>query len=270
MLGVVLMQAAPSDIKAIFFDIDGTLISFNTHSMPVSTQRALHTLREKGIRLFVATGRAPIMMPFLDKYFQFDAYLTLNGQYCYTSEGVIRKQTIDSGDIRKLKALIRKHHFPCLFVHEKGGSLNFIDERVRELYRMINYPLPEPQDLEDFPEDQVLQFVVFTPGEVVERIRQALPRVKLTRFMQTCFDAIPVGGGKDMGIQAVMDYTHIKQSETMAFGDGHNDIAMLQFARIGVAMGSSDDEVKEAADYVTGSADEDGIAKALHHFGVLP
>ena len=263
------MQAASTGIKAIFFDIDGTLISFKTHTMPESTQQALHALREKGIKLFVATGRAPLMMPFLDKYFQFDAYLTLNGQYCYTPEGVIRKQMIDPGEIRKLKVLIKKHHFPCLFVHEKGGSLNFIDDRVRELFRMINYPLPEPKDLEDFPEDQVLQFVSFTPGEVVERVRQALPRVKLTRFMRTCFDAIPVGGGKDMGIQAVMDYAHIKQSETMAFGDGHNDIAMLKFARIGVAMGSSEDEVKEAADFVTGSADEDGIAKALRHFGLL-
>ena len=58
-------------------------------------------------------------------------------------------------------------------------------------------------------------------------------------------------------------------SETMAFGDGGNDISMLRHAAIGVAMGNAKEDVKEAADYVTTSVDEDGIKKALQHFGVI-
>ena len=127
------MQCAPLKIKAIFFDIDGTLISFKTHSMPESTRQALQTLRDKGIRLFIATGRSPNMMPFMDQFFKFDGYAVLNGQYCYNSQGVVRKHTIDVADIRRLKELIRKHNFPCLFIHANGGTLNMIDERVREL-----------------------------------------------------------------------------------------------------------------------------------------
>lgn len=53
-------------IKAVFFDIDGTLISFKTHQMHQSTQKALNALREKGIRVYVATGRSKMMMPFMD------------------------------------------------------------------------------------------------------------------------------------------------------------------------------------------------------------
>ena len=60
-----------------------------------------------------------------------------------------------------------------------------------------------------------------------------------------------------------------KLEETMAFGDGGNDIGMLRHAGIGVAMGNANDEVKAAADYITASVDEDGIYKALKHFGVI-
>lgn len=76
-------------------------------------------------------------------------------------------------------------------------------------------------------------------------------------------------GGKDAGIRAVLDYEGILPGETMAFGDGHNDIGMLKFAGIGVAMGDAEQAVRDSADYVTSSVDDDGIARALRHFGVL-
>lgn len=263
------MQAVPEKIKAVFFDIDGTLISFKTHSMPDSTREALQILRDKGIRLYIATGRSPNMMPFMDRFFRFDAYVVLNGQYCYGPSGVIRKHTIDVSDIRRLKTLIRKHRFPCLFIHERGGSLNIIDERVKELYRIIDHPLPEPTDLEAFPENEVLQFVTFMPEGRENLIINELRHIQMTRFLPICFDAIPAGGGKDAGIRAVLEYEGIRPEEIMAFGDGHNDIGMLTYAGIGVAMGSAEQAVKDDADYVTSSVDDDGIAKALRHFGLL-
>ncbi len=264
-----LQKMTQGKIKAIFFDIDGTLISFKTHSMPDSTRQALQVLRDKGIRLYIATGRSPTTMSFMDQYFKFDAYLTLNGQYCYGASGVIRKQTFDREDIRKLKILIQQYRFPCLFVHEKGGSLNIIDERVRELFSAINHPLPEPSDLDAFPEDDVLQFVIFMPEGQENLITRELRHIQITRLLPACFDAIPEGGGKDVGIQTILAYEHIQPEEIMAFGDGHNDIGMLAYAGIGVAMGNAEQAVKDRADYVTATVDEDGIAKALQYLGIL-
>ena len=76
-------------IQAVFFDIDGTLISFNTHKIPDSTQRALRRLRERGVRVFIASGRPPVQMGFLKQLtdFAFDGYVVLNGQYCYDAGG---------------------------------------------------------------------------------------------------------------------------------------------------------------------------------------
>ena len=61
----------------------------------------------------------------------------------------------------------------------------------------------------------------------------------------------------------------LSPEETIAFGDGGNDISMLRFAGIGVAMGNAEDDVKASADYVTAGVDDDGIRKALSHFGLL-
>ena len=72
-----------------------------------------------------------------------------------------------------------------------------------------------------------------------------------------------------VGIDKIIEHYGISLHETMAFGDGGNDMAMLRHAGIGVAMGNAGDEVKEAADYVTDSVDDDGVMNALRHFDVI-
>ena len=71
------------------------------------------------------------------------------------------------------------------------------------------------------------------------------------------------------GIDEIIRHFGIRLEETMAFGDGGNDVSMLRHAAIGVAMGNAVDEVKEHANYITTSVDEDGIANALKHFSVI-
>ena len=85
-------------IKAVFFDIDGTLTSFRTHEIPDSAFEALRQLKANGIRVFIATGRAKDGLEVL-KGFPFDGYITLNGQYCFTPEKVIYENTIDHDDL---------------------------------------------------------------------------------------------------------------------------------------------------------------------------
>ena len=108
-------------IKAVFFDIDGTLVSFKTHKLPDSTVRALDLLREKGIKVFIATGRQLQSINNLGAQ-EFDGYVTLNGGYCLAGKDkVIYKHNIPSGD---MEALIRyqenEEAFPCALVEEDG------------------------------------------------------------------------------------------------------------------------------------------------------
>ena len=86
-------------IKAAFFDIDGTLLSFKTHRIPASAQQALDSFREQGIACIIATGRPTYQMP--DWLFDlgWDAYITLSGQHCFDAKGVYRSCPIDPDDV---------------------------------------------------------------------------------------------------------------------------------------------------------------------------
>ena len=76
-------------VKAVFFDIDGTLLDHGRGGvMPDSTKRSLHVLRDKGVKLFVATGRPRVMLSHIEQLFPFDGWVTLNGQYCYCGNTV--------------------------------------------------------------------------------------------------------------------------------------------------------------------------------------
>ena len=96
-----------------------------------------------------------------------------------------------------------------------------------------------------------------------------MPSCESTRWTHLLCDVIPKGGGKHIGIGKMLDRYGIGREECMALGDGENDITMLRYAGIGVAMGNAADEVKAASDYVTGTADEDGVAAAMRRFGIL-
>ena len=91
----------------------------------------------------------------------------------------------------------------------------------------------------------------------------------MTRWNFGGLDIIAPGGGKVTGIRKYLDRCGLQPEEIIAFGDGENDLDMLRFAGIGVAMGNAEVAVKEAADFVTADIDDDGIAKALRHFGLI-
>ena len=112
-------------IKAIFFDIDGTLLSFKTHQVPESTLQAFQLLKEKNIKVFVSTGRSYNQLGHI-RYLDFDGYITFNGGYCVTKEQeVIYKNNIPQKDIRSLLDYAKKREdLTFSFMSEKEISLN--------------------------------------------------------------------------------------------------------------------------------------------------
>ena len=90
-----------------------------------------------------------------------------------------------------------------------------------------------------------------------------------TRWTPLFADVIPTGGSKRVGMEKILGYFGLTREETMAFGDGGNDIPMLEYAGIGVAMGNAAEKVARSADFVTRSVDDDGVAYGLKHFGLL-
>lgn len=95
-------------IKALFFDIDGTLVSFNTHTIPQSTLNAIAELRKKGIKLFISTGRPRVAINNLGNL-EFDGYITMNGSYCFgENDEVIYKSPIPKSDVETMLGILKK------------------------------------------------------------------------------------------------------------------------------------------------------------------
>ena len=256
-------------IKAVFFDIDGTLVSFKTHRVPESTVKAIAALRDRGVRVFVASGRPLLSINNLGDL-QFDGYITLNGGYCIVGERVVYKHSIPPEDISSVVRYMEQvGEFPCIFVHERALYMNYTNELTKDVFRMLNFPEPPCVSLREATKGEIFQLVAFFTREQEEAIMSVMPCSVATRWSPLFTDVVPRGSSKQVGVDKIIEYFGIPLEETLAFGDGGNDILMLRHVGIGVAMGNAENDVKQAADYVTASVDEDGIEKALLHFGLI-
>lgn len=255
-------------IKAIFFDIDGTLVSFKTHKIPESTFKALQKLHENGMKLFIATGRGKDGLDVLNN-FPFDGYITLNGQYCYTRDLLIYENTIQSQDLKALLDYLDNHPFPCGFTEEHTKYFNMRDERVDEIHSITHNDDHPASDCSDVVHHKIYQCMCFVDENEEKELLKVMPHCISARWHPLFCDISPIGGTKQHGIDQFLQYYDIDLSETMAFGDGGNDMQMLNHVAISVAMGNANDEVKAIADYVTDDVEHDGILKALKHYHLL-
>lgn len=257
-------------IKAIFFDIDGTLVSFKTHRVPESTKQALKELREKGIKVFIATGRPKLLINNLEDL-EFDGYITLNGAHCFTADHEdIYKGIIPSEDIERVVEYTKSHDYPFVFVHDNQWFITKVDKAVEDIAKLVEISIPSVKPGEEALGKDILQIMGYFPTEADEEIfGKILTHCETMRWHPLFADIINKGTSKSRGIDEVIKHYGIKLEETMAFGDGGNDINMLEHAGIGVAMDNASDKVKASADYITSSVDDNGIINALRHFNIL-
>ena len=125
-------------------------------------------------------------------------------------------------------------------------------------------------DVSSYRGGSVYQASAFYMREEEAVLEEALPKgCKFARWCDYAVDITPIKGGKVEGIKSICKSVGLEQSEIMAFGDAENDIDMIKFAQIGVAMGNAQDCVKETADYVTTDVNENGIRNALQFFEIL-
>lgn len=259
-------------IKAVFLDIDGTLIRFDTHEIPDSALKVLHQAKEKGIRLFIASGRPPIQMSLLCESFRtfpWDGKVLLNGQYCLDEkEQVMHQEPLPMSAMEKLVPWLMDKQFNCAFYElDYAYDIHFNQDYYNYL-KEIGHPermLPV-EDVHRALSHETFQICPYIPADEDAEFLRHAPGCRSARWTPDFADIIPEDGGKPEGVKRMLAKYGIAREECMAFGDGANDITMLQYAGIGVAMGNANDDVKAAADYVTAPIDQDGLAKAFVHF----
>lgn len=256
--------------EAVFFDIDGTLVSFRTHRMPVSAAEAVARLRERGIRTVIATGRLMRDIRNLDGV-TFDGYMTVNGGCCLTAEGEIFH---DEGIPREDLALALDHAdrepYPVSFMTAEGILVNYVAERVSAIAQLVGLPTPKVCDLRALAaRTTVYQANLYVDRERERELMRCFPHCASSRWNELFADVNPLGVDKGRGMMRFLERFGIDPQRTIAFGDGGNDTPMLRAAGLGVAMGDACAEAKAAADWVTTDVDDDGVAEALRRFGVI-
>lgn len=258
-------------IKAAFFDLDGTLISSKGTSTP-AVQKALSQLRKNGILVFAATGRSPYEVSIMEMFagLEFDAIVSLNGQYCYDRQRVIHSQLFDKDDLVRITQHLQRAPFSCAFVEKDDLYINMVDDYVRTAMAEFHSQPPKIRDISDVVDRDILMLMVYLPKDLAEqRLLPLLKNSDITRWNRYGIDVIPRGVSKRTGIEKILAEYDLDWDSVLAFGDGENDLEMLEKARYGVAMGNSVTELLTQDFYITDHVDQDGVVSALKHFGLL-
>lgn len=255
-------------IKAAFFDVDGTLFSHTMKKFPESTLNALRLLKEKGIQIFLSTGRSfeeAQNLPWEGIWF--DGCVLLNGQMCTDAQGnLLYGNTLEGEDKAYLLNAFEKNELSLIIVEQNRQYMNFLDDAARRGLEYVSIPAPEVGKYEG---NDIFQFIAYLTREEEEKLQPKIPNCKFARWYEEGVDIIPKSSGKMVGIRKMLEIHNLKREEIIAFGDGDNDADMMEFAGIGVAMGNAVAVTKNAADYITDHINEDGLWNALKHFEIL-
>lgn len=274
-------------IKAIVLDIDGTLL--NTGKIiSEKTKQALIAAQEKGIKVILASGRPTTGMLELAEQLEMTKYegflVSYNGARvtdCLTKKVLFNQaMSIETGQaiLEHLKnfdviPMIDKEDY--LYVNDvysgmldlPDGAFNIIEYEARG----GNFKLSEIDDLAAFATFPINKILIAAQPEYLQKIAPAL-HAPFDEIVTAAFSApfyfefTDKGIDKAKALNTVFPEMGIHSENIIAFGDGHNDRSIIEYAGIGVAMGNAVDALKEIADDVTLSCDEDGIAAGLEKY----
>ena len=228
--------------KLLFFDIDGTLIECNQdiYAITDNTRIALDKLKENGHDVFLATGRCKCFITDGVMDYPFSGYVTCNGGYVEYKNQPIYKAIVSSEAIKATMELSNQHNFNYYF---ESSDYIYVRDRndSRHLEFANNWGMKDKTIIDDVQRHQ----------------------------SDYSFDLTLKGVSKAVGIEKLVERLGRNMADTIAFGDGSNDIEMLETVAMGVAMGNAVPEAKAVADYETDRIENDGIVKALKEFRLI-
>lgn len=261
-----------TEIKAVFFDIDGTLRPLGTDFIPDSTKRAVAELQAKGIFTGIATGRNyyEIKKEGLLQELHFPILVTVNGSLVWENDEAVFRCPVERAQVQRILKMAEERPFAIGFNEEREVYLNFIDDKVIETHEYIKTPpFPVKEILPRVLENDIYQLMVYAGHDRMQEIVAGLDNVSATQWHYVGFDIGSSLTNKGVGIDAVIKKHGFTRENVLAFGDGDNDMDMLKYAGIGVAMGNAKDEVKAHADLVCEADIDDGIVKTLKRLGLI-
>ncbi len=256
--------------KIVFFDVDGTLLNEIDRSMPRSTKESIEKLIDRGIKVVVATGR-PYNLCEEFKTMGIDTIISANGALVKCNDKTIYKTVLRTETVRMVSDFAELNDHGISYFTEKYA----MNGKGYENQRIMS-ALKETLALDDYPEkmgslsEEIYGMCLYADDSEAQKFIDRFPALKFKRWHNYVMNVYEdTEASKSSAIIQVLDYYNICRSEVIAFGDGGNDIDMLEYVGLGIAMGNAEQELKDKADFVTKKASEDGITYALQYFSVI-
>ena len=265
------MKSKGKGIKIVFTDIDGTLFSHATHRVPPSAIHAIEDMQAKGIKVFLCSGRNYYLIRksgVLNAVHP-DGMVTMNGSNAIIGGSIIYRYPIPSEILDRMILYAKRLRFGLTLIEEQEGHINMIDERVISAHEKYGTRFPQPRTFPDHYDRVVYQMIAFCDDFDESLFMPHLPHCKSARWDEYAVDIMLKDSDKSKGVESVLEFFGLAPDQAMSFGDGENDVEMLHYTGIGVAMGNGKKVAQKAADFVTADIDEDGWAKACLRYGLI-
>lgn len=251
----------------VFFDLDGTLFNNQLDILP-STYQAIEKLKQNNIMPMISTGRTPLEVIDLMEDTKIDSIIGMNGQVVIYKGEVIFTNNIDKNVITRLyEYSMNKNNIPLAFYNYKMMRVSESSESAQKFYNFLKQDVP-PVDDEIYLKEPI-QMLLLLCEEGETPYREHFPELTFIRNTPYCVDIFNHGGSKGRGINELLKTKGFDDVPTYAFGDGLNDFEMFLTVDHPIAMGNAVEALKEKAEYVTDTNNNDGIAKALKKFGLI-
>ncbi len=258
----------------VFFDIDGTIVSEITHTIPESAANAIRAARKNGHLMYINTGRTIMNVEKDLRDIGFDGYVCGCGTYIECGDELLLNRTVPKKLCREISDLI--YECDMTPVYERSDVF-FTDKRIREMdgfaelkerFRTQGKDLSHDVSESDFGFDKLVAW--YDEKSDLEKFKVGVKDEFdfIDRGYGFCELAVK-GLSKGTGIDEVCRYHGISINDAIAIGDSLNDMPMLEAVPHSVAMGNSVKGLLEYASFVTKTVEDDGIEYALKHFGLI-
>ena len=256
--------------KIIFFDIDRTIYDPDTRSIPKSTIEALRILNQReDIEIAIATGRAFYMLHIIDEIIDYiNIFITINGQIIIKDGETIFRNPIKKEYVLNVVDVLNEHKMKYGFLGEFDETLNIVDDKGKAAFELVDMHLPRI-DPHFYLDNDIFQMWTFCERDKLEYFKDRFEGLQIVPWLGGGFDILVEGMSKKEGIKRILELEGIPHHDAYAFGDGDNDIEMMDFIENSVAMGNGSELCKEHARFVTDDIKNDGLVKGLIQMGLL-
>jgi len=252
----------------VFFDIDGTILN-HEKVIPNTTKEAIMELQKKDIHVAIATGRAPFMFEEIREELNIKSFVSLNGQYAEFEGETVHTHALHPEELHLFTEKAIELNIPLVYLNNETMRASTVTHpHIMEAMNSIKMNIPEAQS--DFYHNRdIYQVLLFCEEQNEANLTNGFSQFNFIRWHDFSTDVLPIGGSKANGILQMVKHLGIDIKDVFAFGDGLNDLEMIETVGTGIAMGNAVESLKKLANHVTTSVEEDGILNGLKWAGLL-